>query len=169
MGFDLRLNDLKSFDVVGFGITTLDHVCLVDRIASYQKQANINNIKFFGGGCVSTALIVVQRMGAQTSLITSIGDDWIGREVLKGLKEENIDCRAVTCIKDMMSSFSFVQVNKKLGKRAIAYFPGAGGLLKFTDSAARIIKKGKILLLDSLSPGENLKAARYAHENSILI
>jgi ribokinase len=155
----------NSFDVIGFGITTLDYICVVDHLSNYQKQAFIKEIKLFGGGCVSTALVALNRLGGSSSLITLLGDDWIGKEVLRGLKEENIDCYGIGIEKDQISTFSFIQVSRKKGKRAISYYPGSGQNLKFGEKAKKIIKKGKILLLDGLNINESIKAAEFAHSN----
>ncbi|MCL4376986.1 MAG: PfkB family carbohydrate kinase, partial [Actinobacteria bacterium] len=163
------MNDNKYFDIVGFGITTLDYVCLVDRISTYGKQANISDVKFLGGGVASTALVTIQRLGSNTALYTVLGRDCLAKEILKGLKEEGIDCSFIDYNKDTLSTFSFIQVNKKLGKRAIAYYSGSGSLLKFNDKVKNMIKKGKFLLLDGMSPKENLKAAVFAHENNVKI
>ncbi len=119
------MKDLKKFDAAGFGITTLDYICIVDKLANYQKNTTIKDVKFFGGGVVSTALAALNRLGGNSSLITLLGDDWVGKEVLEGLKDENIDCSGVEIKKDQITTFSFVQVSSKQGKRAISYYPGS--------------------------------------------
>jgi sulfofructose kinase len=163
------MNDSKSFDAAGFGITTLDYICIVEKLASYQKNTTIKDVKFFGGGVVSTALAALNRLGGNSSLIALLGDDWIGSEVLKGLKEENIDCSGVGIEKDQLSTFSFIQVSSKQGKRAISFYPGSGEKLKFNEKAQEIIKKSKILLLDGILPYEDLKAAKFACKNGIKV
>jgi len=159
----------SKFDVSGFGITTLDYICIVDKLANYRKQATIEDVKFFGGGCVSTALVALNRLGGTSAFVTSLGDDWAGEEVLKGLKEENIDCSAISIHEKQFTTFSFIQVSKKEGKRAIAFFPGSGRKLKFDEEAKNIIKRSKILLLDGLIPFEEIKAAKFASANNIKI
>ena len=163
------MKDFKNFDATGFGITTLDYVCIVDRLASYQKNTTIRDVKFFGGGCVSTALVALNRLGGHSSIITLLGDDWIGREILKGLKEEKIVCIGIEFKKDQLSSFSFIQVNSKNGKRAISNYSGSFKHLKFGKKSQEIIKRSKILLLDGVLPYENLRAAKFAHKNGIKI
>lgn len=163
------MNNSESFDAVGFGITTLDYICTVDRLTNYQKFSTIKDVKFFGGGCVSTALVALNRLGGSSSLITLLGDDWVGKEVLKGLKEESIDCGGVVYEKDQLTTFSFIQVSSRQGKRAIAYFPGCGEKLKFNDKAKEIVKKSKILILDGILPQEGLKAAKFARGNGVKV
>ena len=47
------MNNFKKieYDATGFGVTTLDYICIVDKIASYKKQAIVDDLKLFGGGC----------------------------------------------------------------------------------------------------------------------
>ncbi len=161
------MNNLSRFDASGFGITTLDYICIVDKLANYRKHATIEDVKFSGGGCVSTALVALNRLGGTSAFVTSLGDDWIGEEVLKGLKLENIDCSGISIHKNQKTTFSFIQVNKKGGKRAIAFFPGSCRKLKFDKVARNIIKRSKILLLDGLVQSEELKAVKFARENNI--
>ena len=161
------MSNHTKFDVSGFGITTLDYICIVDKLANYRKHATIEDVKFFGGGCVSTALVAFTRLGGTSAFVTSLGDDWVGEEVLKGLKEENIDCSGICIFKKQLTTFSFIQVNKKDGKRAIAFFPGSCRKLKFDKAARNIIKRSKILLMDGLVQFEELKAVKFARENNI--
>lgn len=159
----------NNFDVVGFGGATLDYICLVKSLASYNQATFISDLKFFGGGCVPTALVTLQRLGKKSAFISLLGDDWTGKEILKDLKEENIYCRKIKLYKGVLSPFSFIQVSRKFGKRAIAYYPGSSKLLKFNKSAEKLIKKGKILLISGLIPEEDLKVARYARKNGIKV
>ncbi|MHB8277056.1 MAG: carbohydrate kinase family protein, partial [Candidatus Humimicrobiaceae bacterium] len=163
------MKNSKNFDAVGFGITTLDYICIVDKLASYQKNSEIKDVKFFGGGCVSTALVALNRLGGSSSLVTLLGDDWVGKEVLKGLKEEKIDCSGVEFRNDQLTTFSFIQVSGIQGKRAISYYPGSGEKLKFNEKAQEIIKKSKMLLLDGLLLYEDLEAAKFARKNNVKV
>jgi len=166
---DLKMNDLKIFDAAGFGATTLDYICIVDKLSNYKKDAIIKDVKFYGGGCVSTALVALNRLGGSSSLITLLGDDWVGKEVLKELKEEKIDCSGVEFKKDQLTTFSFIQVNSKHGKRAISHYPGSGKYLKFNEKAQEIIKKSKLLLLDGVLPREDFEAAKFAHKVGVKV
>lgn len=159
----------KSFDVVGFGDATLDYICFIDSIANFSQSTFISDIKVFGGGCVPTALITLQRLGVKTAFVSSLGDDSRGKEIAGELIKENIDCEAVKFVKDELSPLSFVQVDKSHGNRAIAYYPGACKLLEFDEQAK--IKAGfaKILHLDGFNPIQDLEAAKFAHSRGIKV
>lgn len=160
---------VNKFDAIGFGSATLDYICLVNSIANYHQSIFISDVKFFGGGCVPTALITLQRLGGESAFISLLGDDWIGKEIVKGLEKENICCGGIELTEYILSPFSFIQVNERFGKRAIAYHPSSNKLLKFNKTAGELVKKGKILLIDGFIPQEDLKAAKYAHNNGVKV
>jgi len=161
--------NVNNFDVVGFGSATIDYICLIDDIANYNQATIISDVKFFGGGCVPTALVALQRLGGKSAFISLLEDDWIGKEIIKGLEKESIYCGGIKLTKNVSSPFSFIQVNRKFGKRAIAYYPGSSRLIKFDQSAEELIRKAKIILIDGLIPIEDIKAAKFAHENGIKV
>jgi len=160
---------VKNFDAIGFGSATLDYICLVNSIANYHQSIFISDVKFFGGGCVPTALVALQRLGGKSAFISLLGDDWIGKEIIKGLKKENIYCGGIELTECVLSPFSFIQVNERFGKRSIAYYPGSNKLLKFDKKAEELVSKGKILIIDGFIPQEDLKAAKYAHDNGVKV
>jgi sugar/nucleoside kinase (ribokinase family) len=159
----------NKFDVVGFGSVTLDYICVVNSIANYHQSTFISDVKIFGGGVVPTALVAFQRLGKKSAFISMLGDDLIGKKIIEGLEEEGVDCDAIELTESAMSPFSFVQVNKRSGKRSIAYYPGPSQSLTFNKKAKELIKKGKILAIDGFVPQEDLKAVKYAHEQGVKV
>lgn len=159
----------SQFDVAGFGIATIDYICLVNELANFYNPIFISDVKLFGGGVVPTALVAFQRLGGKSSFITLLGKDWIGKEIIKGLKREKIDCSAIDIVDNLHSPFSFIQVSKTHGDRAIAFYPGCSSLLKLTERAKYLISKCKILHLDGLNPEENLKASEFAHKQGLKV
>jgi sulfofructose kinase len=159
----------KIFDVVGFGDSTLDYICFIDNIANFSQSTFISDIKVFGGGCVPTALVTLQRLGRKTAFISSLGDDVRGREIAGELIKENIDCEVVKFIKNKPSPISFIQVDKSHGNRAIAYYQGACKLREFDERAKRKAVFTKILHLDGFNPIQDLEAAKFAKYQGIKV
>ena len=114
------------------------------------------------GGIVPTALTALERLGISTTFITSIGDDWLGKKIIKELRKENIDCSAIKIVRGKPSPFSFIQVKQKSGERAISFFPGSSKSIELSESAKEMIKSSNILHLDGYNPIESIKAAKYA-------
>lgn len=159
----------KRYDAAGFGVTTLDYIYQVDKLADFKTHSTISEFRYFGGGCVSTAMVTLRRLGKHAALISCLGDDWVGKEVLSELKKEGIDCSGIEIKKDVASAFSIIQVSKVTGERAIAFFPGASSFLKLNKKAQKIIKNSNMLLLAGNQPKEDIKAAVFAHKNNIKV
>ncbi len=163
------MTEEKKFDVVGFGDVTLDYICFIDNIANFSQSTFISDIKVSSGGCVPIALITVQRLGGKTAFISSLGDDIRGKEIVGELNREKIDCEAVKFIKDELSPISFIQVDKKQGNRAIAYYSGSCRLLEFDKMAKDKVSIARILHIDGFNPKQDLKAAKFAHSHGIKV
>jgi len=159
----------KKFDVSGFGSATMDYICIVSNLANYDQIVFIEDTKFSSGGCVPTALVTAQRLGKKTIFSSCFGGDSNGEEIMRRLKEEGVDCSNVIIKNDGKTPYSFVQVDKNTGERAIAFFQGSQNLVSFNSGSESSIKNSSILLIDGLLPEENLKAARFARENNIKV
>lgn len=164
-----RTNKKYDIEAVGFGDATLDFLCIVNNLANYSQTTFIKDFKVSGGGSVATALVAFQRLGGNSAFIGSMGDDWIGKEIIKGLEKENIDCAGMQLYNHISSPFSFIQVSETSGKRAIAYHPKSRKYIKLDSKAKEIIKKAKILLIDGYTPKEDLRAAEFARSRGVKV
>jgi len=61
----------------------------------------------FGGGAANVA-VGLSKLGLKTSIITRLGNDWRGREVVKNLQHYKIDTTKVQKDKKMVTPLSFV-------------------------------------------------------------
>lgn len=154
--------DQARFDVSGFSSATLDYISIVPRLGNYKEAVFIEDIHFLGGGCVPTAFVALQRLGAATAFLTALGDDWIGKEIIKGLEKEGVWVDKSQIVPDETSPFSFIQVHKKTGNRAISFYPGASKRLRFDENCKKTIACSRMLHLALLLPSEEVKAARFA-------
>lgn len=154
------------YDAVGLGGVTLDYLCCVNHLGRNDKVSFIEEVQYSVGGCVPTALTTIQRLGGASVLISQLGDDWMGSKILKGLKGEGICCDGVEFDKENSSPFSFVQINKKTGERAITYYPGASESIVFNNKGRNLIDRSKALIIDGLITTEDIKAAEYASKTN---
>jgi len=161
---EIIIEEKKYYDVVGFGGITLDYLCYVDHLARNDKVSFIKEVNYSVGGCVPTALTTIQRLGDTTTFISRIGNDWMGNRILEKLKKEGLGCEEVKYDKKITSSFSFVQIEKNTGERAISYYPGASEAIIFDSKSRDLIDSSKALIIDGLITNEDIKAAEYANK-----
>ena len=57
-----------NFDVVGLGLSTVDHLGVVEALPSFDEVAFVSDYDQQGGGPVATALVTLARLGARVAL-----------------------------------------------------------------------------------------------------
>ena len=99
---------LDNIEVIGLGQACLDYL---GRIPSYPQEdgkIELLDLQMQCGGPASTALVTLSRLGISTSFLGSISDDPLGVEILKGLKDENIDTTLLKITTGYTSQFAFI-------------------------------------------------------------
>src|SRR5512146_2776857 len=69
---------MPRLDVLGLGASTVDILSLVDHLPAEDEDMRASEIRVQGGGPVATAMVTLARLGAQSAMIDTVGDDWRG-------------------------------------------------------------------------------------------
>ncbi len=112
------------------------------------------------GGKGANQAVAASRLGADVTMIGSVGDDAFAERLLGNLRNEGIDVSNVTCRTDCASGLAVVAV-EDTGENLIAVVPGANGTVSAEDavSAKEIIQSSDVLLLQLEVPHETVIAA----------
>lgn len=89
----------------------------------------MNDIRLSYGGDALNEAVVLSRLGIKPKLISKIGDDTAGNQIMDFLLSEGIDCEAVCVNKDDTTSINIVLVDDK-GERFFLTNPN-GSMRKF--------------------------------------
>lgn len=73
----------------------------------------MNDIRLSYGGDALNEAVILSRLGINTKLISKIGDDTAGNQILNFLNSEGIDCNAICIDKDVPTSINIVLVDEK--------------------------------------------------------
>src|SRR5262245_46174510 len=79
------------FDVVGFGLNSIDHLCVVQRHPRLDSKQQLATYDVQPGGQVPTALVALQRWGLRTAYVGSFGDDTGGVMARSALALDGVD------------------------------------------------------------------------------
>ena len=154
--------------ILGVGIACLDFVFLADRTQS-GGQSPVRDHVVEGGGLVATALVAAAHLGARAEIVTWVGDDWTGREVLDGLRGEGVDVTRARVVAGARTPVSFVHVEPRTGERTIYHRRGVGlpgdGDVDFADAAPGC----DAVLVNGVWPGASTAAAQVARRAGIPI
>ena len=109
--------------ILGIGQSVFDvYLPLVKPFSKNGKQRIYNSIRC-AGGPVTNAMILCGRWNADVSIITRIGKDAIGNEILRLLEENHVHTQSMIIDPTVQTSMSCILVDTKTGDRSILNMP----------------------------------------------
>src|SRR5215468_5853284 len=116
-----RLTVKPSFDVVGIGEISVDHVCVIPRWPARGGKARMDHYALHGGGQVATAMLACARLGLRAKFLGKVGDDAGGRQALQGLSHEGVDVSGVRVVAGASTQTAVILVDAAAGERAVIW------------------------------------------------
>lgn len=112
------------------------------------------------GGKGANQAVAAARLGADVTMIGSVGDDGFADHLIENLERENIDVSHVSRRSACASGLAVVSVEDS-GENSITVVPGANGRLRVEDAmaAADLIRRSHTLLLQLEVPVDTVIAA----------
>lgn len=155
--------------ITGVGAAVLDHINLIEYYPNEDGSTHITKIIDQGGGACATAIVAANRLGMHGQMIASIGDDEIGKAILRGLDQEQIDTTMVEIIPGANSPHSEIMVNPETGTRTKFVCNNTLPPIEWTKDQADLIKNSDILHVDGTRYDNAMAAIIIARENGILV
>lgn len=165
--FDIVFPPSKPFDVVGFGLNAVDHLCVVPQYPRFDSKTEIVHYEKLGGGQTATAVVFAARMGLKGKYIGKVGSDDIGAFALESLRAENIDTSSVLIEKGARNQYAFIIVDKASGERTILWERDRRLGFRQSELCREDICSGRILHLDGHDYEAAIQAASWAREEGI--
>ncbi len=152
--------------IVGFGVAGIDYLVVAPAVdgAGFSR---VDSFEVQGGGLTGTSCVAASRLGARTKLLSRLGDDEIGDQVIGSLKAERVDTSDIIQVYGGKSMFSCIIVDADTGERKI-YTRRDTDMDCDTDRIAlNTIKGAGALLLDDHWPEGARVVAKYANETGV--
>jgi len=149
----------EDIEVVGLGQACIDYLGRLKIYPEEDDKCELIDLHIQCGGPASTALVTLSRLGIKTSFLGSISDDPFGVEILRGLKEEKVDCTFLRITQGYSSQFAFIAITPG-GQRTIFWQRGSVPHLRATDVDLSPFPKASILHVDGLMIEAAQEAAR---------
>lgn len=102
----------------------------VGECVALGSKVEADYIHFDTGGGATNSAVTFSRMGLKSGIITRIGEDSSGRDVLKVLKNENISTRLVQKTDKEHTGYSVLLLTERGERAAIAYRGASSKILK---------------------------------------
>jgi len=111
-----------SFDIVGFGVATLDVIVEVEEFPQSGKKAKILSRENHGGGLTATALVAASKLGASCWYGGAVGENEVSLKVKRILENYGIKLPAASSYPPEAEPISAtVYLEKKTGERTILW------------------------------------------------
>ncbi len=166
-GFDFSAT--KPFDVVGFGLNSVDYLCVVPHFPSYDSKLKMHDFSQQGGGQAATAMVTCQRLGLKARYVGKAGEGELGQYSRKSLESEEVDIQGMKVVAGTRNQFAFILVDQITGERTIIWDRDQRLVMLPEEVPREIICSAYVLLVDGHDAPAAVQAARYAREGGNLV
>lgn len=108
--------------ILGIGNAVLDTILSVPHYPKEDEELRADSRQFEVGGNVANMLYVLNQLGHDTHIMTTIGADESAKQLLKGLQSRNIQTDLVQRHIQGQTPTSYILRNQESGSRTITHF-----------------------------------------------
>ncbi len=155
--------------VVGLGLCVVDHLYVVDEIASTRERSRYTQRKVLAGGMVSNALAQVARLGCRAELISLVGNDADGRLARRSLRAMGVSTRGLLLSDAFPTTIAVVMIGARDGERRFVTAHRARFERRVPAFDLTPVRPGRVLLIDGHFPAQALRAAKRARSLGVPI
>ncbi len=160
---------MKSVDVLGLGIATIDILTQVPRSPKPDEVMSVPGITVCGGGPVATALVELARLGNRTEYLGTIAMDMWGEMIERDFDREGVSYGGSPRVKDSQSTVSVILVEQSTASRSILYHSEGMDRLSPDAITPESISRARLLHLDGFHLEAALRAATFARESGVVV
>ncbi len=167
MRFDIRFPENKPFDVVGMGLNSVDHLCVVPGFPAFNSKMKLDRFSKQGGGQAATAMVALARWGVKTKYVGKIGGDDLGRFSLESIRDEGVDVSSVAIEAGAATQMAVILVDRPSGERTILWDRDMRLMYREGELQRKDVCCGKVLHLDGHDIRAAIDCARWARAEGI--
>jgi sugar/nucleoside kinase (ribokinase family) len=166
---DLRIDIPKSapFDVVGFGLNAVDHLCVVDEFPERDTKPRVRDFARTAGGQAASAMALCARLGLRAKYVGKVGGDETGRFSLESIRSEGVDVEDVISVPGATNQLAMVIVDRSTGERTILWHRPEEIATLPAEITPDKVAVGRVLLVDGHDAPAAARAAELARERGI--
>lgn len=158
------------YDVVALGEILID-------FTPYGQSENENTLfERNAGGAPANVVVMLSKLGLQTSFIGKVGEDDFGHFLKETLESKNVDTTGIVTTEQVNTTLAFIHLHPD-GDRSFSFYrkPGADITLEEKEVNYELMDKAKLFHFGSVSmtsePARHatISALQYAKEKGLLI
>ncbi len=167
MDLRIRMPDYAPYDVVGFGLNAVDHLCVVDEFPERDTKPRVSDFARTPGGQAASAMVLCSRLGLRTKYVGKVGGDEAGAFSLESIRSEGVDVSDVVVVDGVTNQLAMVIVERGTGTRTILWHRPDEITTRPEEITSEKVAVGRVLLIDGHDAPAAAEAARMAHANGI--
>ena len=160
---------MAKYDVVGFGIATIDHFGVVDRYPTEDSKQPLVDYTQQGGGTVATPLVACSRLGLSTAYLGRLGENDTSAAVELGLRREGVATDTSLRESEFEPPVALILVNPGNHSRTITWFRRASAEIDPARLGRDIIETSRALYIDAHEGAASHAAALWARKAGRLV
>ena len=160
--FNIPPREGREFDVVGFGLNSLDLLAVVGEFPKPDSNQQLQRFARLPGGQAATAMVTCRRLGWKSRYVGRFGADEHGRMCRESLEREDIDLSAAVTIEGAFNQFAVILVDARTGQRTVMWDRDPALRMTAADVRSEAIESGRILLVDCHETAAATRAAQIA-------
>jgi sulfofructose kinase len=157
----------KPFDVVGFGLNSVDLVGVVAEFPRANSKQPLQRFARLPGGEIATAMVTCARLGLRASYIGSFGDDDLGVLSRSSLVTEGVDVSAARTVPGATNQFALIIVDARSGERTVLWDRDPALASDPAMMSREAVTAGRMLIVDGYETVASAQAARFARDAGI--
>jgi len=155
----------KLYDCVGIGLATYDFTLEVLNYPAVNTKHTVTRSAEHGGGPVPTAVVTMAALGSTTALITTLGDDYIGRSILEEIRSFGVDVSGIRLDPEIKTLHSHILVGRSTGRRTVVQNTGQLPEIRPSQVPEELLGNTRSVTLDSRPSPEILSLVRQARDH----
>ena len=150
----------RGFDVVGFGLNTIDLIAVVGQFPEPDSKQQLAEFVERPGGQAATAMTACARLGWRARYVGRFGEDARGRLARVRLEEEGVDLSACEDVR-APQPVSLILVDGD-GRRTVLWSRAPLVNMDAGDVDPEVVTSGRVLLVDCHQTAAATRAAECA-------
>lgn len=160
---------MTQYDIVGFGIATIDHFGVVESFPVEDTKQRLLEYTQRGGGTVATPLVTCARLGLRAAYLGRIGIDPASVAIENAFKSEEVDTSESIRDEAYEPPVALVIVNPANQSRTIAFHWDHEVPIDPSQIDEDIVRNSKVLYLDAHEGAASLHHAKAARDAGRLV
>jgi sugar/nucleoside kinase (ribokinase family) len=165
--FRIPARDTQRFDVVGFGLNSVDLVAVVAEFPHPNTKQRLQRFARLPGGQTATALSVCARLGLLAAYIGTFGSDELGALSRESLTSVGVDISSARTVAGATNQFAMILVDARSGERTVLWDRDPALATDPSSLPRETVTAGRMLLVDCHETAAAAQAARWARDAGI--